>query len=144
MSRGPSDLPPGIDRLPSGGYRARAAFRGSRVARTLPSLAAAVRWRADALDALRSGAEPPGSAAPPAPVVAGATVEEVCRALGRGIRAGLGRSRAGTLYKPSVSRRMESSLRVQVLPRIGTLPVEGLSRRLLQRLVDGLAAEHSP
>jgi integrase len=144
VSRGPSGLPPGIDRLPSGGYRARAAFRGSRAARTFRSLAAAVRWRADALDALRSGTELPGSTLPPAPVVAGATVEEVCRALGRGIRAGVVRSRAGTLYKPSVSRRMESSLRVHVLPRIGALPVETLSRRLLQRLVDELAAEHSP
>jgi integrase len=76
-------------------------------------------------------------------VAAGATVDEVCRTLGRGIRAGVVRSRAGTLYKPSVSRRMESSLRVHVLPRIGALPVEGLSRRLLQRMVDELAAEHS-
>jgi hypothetical protein len=58
-------LPPGIDRLASGKYRARAAFRGARETRTFATLAAAVRWRADALDALHAGETPPGP--PPLP-----------------------------------------------------------------------------
>jgi integrase len=139
----PPELPEGIDRRPSGRYRARASWKGRSVSRTFATLPAAVRWRAEALDALRAGSRPPG----PLPVVAPRalhTVEDTARALGRGIRAGTVRSRNGMAYKPSVSRRMESSLREHVIPRIGSIPAEALTRREVQRLVDDVAAERTP
>lgn len=138
-----AELPEGIDRRLSGRYRARASWKGRFVSRTFATLPAAVRWRADAMDALRAGGRPPG----PLPLVApreSPTIEDAARALGRGIRAGTVRNRNGMPYKPSVSRRMESSLREHVIPRIGAIPAEALTRREVQRLVDDVAAEKTP
>ncbi|MBY0397952.1 MAG: hypothetical protein K2X91_15985, partial [Thermoleophilia bacterium] len=137
-------LPAGIDRIGSGRYRARAAYGGRRVSRIFNSPEAAVRWRLDALDALRAGREAPGPPPPPERLTAAPTVLEVARALGRGIVAGTVRNRNGAPYKPSVSRRMESLLREHVIPRIGAVPVTTLTRRDVQRLVDELAADTSP
>ena len=64
-------------------------------------------------------------------------------AFGRGIEAGTVRNRNGTLYKPSVSRRMESVLREHVIDRLGAVPVAALTRRDVQRMVDELAASAS-
>lgn len=136
----PPELPPGIDHRPGRGYRARVSWRGQRASRTFATLAAAVVWRQQALDALRIGAAPPAPAPPP--VVADVpTIEDAARALGRGILAGTVRNGHGRPYKPAVSRRLESSLRVHVLPRIGATPVADLGRRHVQVLVDELAAE---
>ena len=136
----PVQLPEGVDRRSSGKYRARAEWQGRKVSRTFESIAAAVTWRARALDALRAGEAVPG----PPPVLAALaphTVEDAARALGRGIAAGTVRNRNGTPYKPSVSRRMESSLREHVIPRIGDVPADLLTRREVQHLVDAIAAE---
>jgi integrase len=54
------------------------------------------------------------------------------------------RNRQGAPYKPSVSRRMESSLRQHVGPRIGLVPIGALGRRDVKRLIDEIAAETSP
>jgi integrase len=139
-----AELPAGIDRRPSGGYRARAAHGGRHASRTFGTLAAAVRWRAEALDRLRAGEEAPSAPAPAPALAAAATVEDACRTFGAGIRAGTVRTRSGGLYKPSQSRRMESALRVHALPRVGHVPVGALTRRMLQGLVDDLAAAHGP
>jgi integrase len=136
------ELPPGVDRIASGHYRARASCGGRRVSRTFSSPEAASRWRLDALDALRAGREVPGAARrPTSPPVAPLTVLDACRALGQGIEAGTVRNRNGQPFKPSVSRRMEGALRLHVIPRIGALPVPAVTRRDVQRLVDALAAE---
>jgi integrase len=114
------------------------------VTRTFATLAAAVRWRADALDALRVGETPPGPPPPPLPLAPAATVADAAISMGRGIRAGTVRTKSGGTFKPSHSRRMESLLRVHVLPRIGGLPAASVTRRDVQAMVDSLAAEKGP
>jgi integrase len=136
-------LPPGIDRLASGKYRARASYRGARETRTFATLAAAVRWRADALDALHAGETPPGPPPMPIPAPAAATLEDVARAFGEAVNAGTVRNRDGVLYKPSTLRRMESVMRLHVLPLIGAVPAEDLTREHVQELVDTIAASAS-
>lgn len=138
-----SELPQGVDRLSSGRYRARVAWGGRRVTRTFATAPAAVRWRLDALDALRAGKDAPGAPVAPPRLETPATVLDVVRALGRGIEAGTVRNRNGRRYKPSVSRRMESSLRQHVIPRVGSVSVVTLTRRDVQRMVDELAAATS-
>ncbi len=58
--------------------------------------------------------------------------------------AGTVRNRQGLVYKPSVCRKYEEALRTLVLPRLGGMPVGGLTRADVQRLVDAIAAECSP
>lgn len=139
-----ASVPAGVTRLPSGRYRARVKLAGHDQSATFSTVARAVRWREDTRDALLEGRTPPHSAAPPAPTAATANVYEVVKAMGAGINAGTVRTKAGQLYKPSVSRRMESLLRVHVLPRIGAIPATFLTRREVQRMVDQLAADTSP
>jgi integrase len=55
--------------------------------------------------------------------------------------AGTVRSRSGTPFKPSVSRKYEAMLRLHVVPRLGDVPIEGLLKRDVQAMVDVLAAE---
>ncbi|MEQ9336822.1 MAG: site-specific integrase, partial [Miltoncostaeaceae bacterium] len=117
---------------------------GRRVARTFATLGAAVRWRDDAHDALVAGAEPPGPLAPPPPPTAPVSVADLARAFGAGIRAGTVRARDGRTYTPSGSRRIESLMRLHVLPRIGATPAVSLTRKHVQRMVDALAAEKGP
>lgn len=135
-------LPPGVTRLASGRYRARVKVAGHDESATFSTIARAVRWREDTRDALLAGRTPPRPT-PPAPqaVARGMSVREVAKAMGAGINAGTVRTRSGGLYKPSVSRRMESLLRVHVMPRIGDVPAAALTRREVQAMVDALAAD---
>lgn len=134
---------PGIDRLPSSRYRARIHAGDQRFTRTFTTLAAALAWRAKALEALEVGAPlPPASARPlSSRQRRSANVEDACRALGVGILEGTVRTRTGTPYKPSVSRKYESMLRLYVVPRLGDVALAGLSKRDVQVMLDGLAAE---
>jgi integrase len=135
----------GIDQLPSGRYRARAGHGGHRVTRAFTTLPAALAWRAKALEALEAGAEPPSPAVPPRERAErrAATVEDACRSLGAGIVAGRVRTRTGTPFKPSVSRKYEAMLRLYVVPLLGDTPVASLAKRDVQGLVDALAVEES-
>ena len=125
-------------------YRARVRRDGRTFVRTFTTLPAALAWRAEMLQAVRDGAEPP---APPPPSIPerrqSATVEEAARSLCRGVVAGTVRSRAGTPFKPSVARKYESMLRLHVVPTIGGLPLAALRKRDVQRFVDDLAARES-
>lgn len=135
---------PGIDRLPSGRYRARVYAGDQRFTRTFTTMAAALAWRAKALEALEAGAPlPPVSMRPTTSSRRrrSANVEDACRALGVGILEGTIRTRTGTPYKPSVSRKYESMLRLHVVPRLGDVALAGLSKRDIQVMLDGLAAE---
>jgi integrase len=134
---------PGIDRLPSGRYRARIFAGDQRFTRTFTTMAAALAWRAKALEALEAGAPLPPTSAQGSSSRRrrSANVEEACRALGTGILEGTVRTRTGTLYKPSVSRKYESMLRLYVVPRLGDVALAGLSKRDVQVMLDGLAAE---
>jgi integrase len=138
-----TDRYPGIDQRPTGRYRVRVAHAGRRYSRSFTTLAAALAWRAKAMEALESGAEPQALATAPTARMVGRmpTVEHACRALGAGIEAGTVRNRSGGVYKPSVSRKYESMLRLYIVPRIGDVPLPSLGRRDVQSLVDVLAAE---
>ena len=82
----------------------------------------------------------------PAPEPAGraVTVTDAAKRLSRGMRDGTIRSRDGLTFKPSVTRKYETALRLHALPLIGAVPVSTLTHGDVQRLVDELAAEHTP
>jgi integrase len=128
----------------------RVSRAGRSFSATLPSLEAALVWRAQALAASEGTAEPPEvpSARPPAPASAppgqAVTVEDAARRLVRGMRGGSVRTNKGAGYKPSVVRKYEENLRCLVLPRIGAVPIAALTGGDCQRLVDAIAAETTP
>jgi integrase len=128
-------------------FRVRVRRRGSNLTATLPTLEEALAWRAKALSAADGVGEAPelpkpGATSPvPAVVV---TVEDASRRLARGMVDGTIRTRDGRPFKPSVVRKYEESLRCVVIPKIGDVPVETLTRGDVQRLVDEIAAERTP
>jgi integrase len=149
MSKSKPTLPRGVElRIDSDGqarYRVRVRRGGQAQTATLPTIAAALAWRAQALAAVDGKAEPPTA---PRPVVVQqhasgrvVSVEAAAKRLCRGMLDGTIRNGSGRLYKPSAMREYESSLRVHVLPRIGELPISTLTRGEIQRLTDELAAE---
>jgi integrase len=132
-------------------FRVRVARQGHTFSATLPTLEAALAWRAQALAAIEGDAEPPEqpSARPPAaaslaPPGRAVTIEDAARRLVRGMRDGTVRTNKGRRYKPSVVRKYEEQLRCLVLPRIGAVPITTLTGGDVQRLVDGIAAERTP
>lgn len=54
------------------------------------------------------------------------------------------RNRDGRAYKPSVTRKYEAALRLEVVPRAGAVAVAALTHGDVQRLVDEIAAERTP
>lgn len=129
-------------------YRVRVSRRGQTLTATLPTLEAALAWRAQALAAIEGDAEPPEPPrpAPPAPMPDGraVTVEDAARRLIRGMRDGSVRTKRGQPYKPSVVRKYEEQLRCLVLPRIGAVPIATVTGSDVQFLVDAIAAERTP
>jgi integrase len=112
------------------------------VTRSFTTLSAALAWRAQALEGIIDrGVLPPAPPPPPARI---ATVEDVSRSLARGMVSGAIRTRTGTAYKPSVVRKYEEQLRTLIVPAIGAVPVDALTRGDIQRLVDGIAATRTP
>jgi len=131
-------------------YRARARRDGAVFTRTFSTLAAALAWRAEVQDGT-VGAPPPVQVAQGSAVTRGAraapavvSVTDVAVQLCRGMVAGTVRTRTGGVYKPSVIRKYEATLRLDVVPRIGETLVNELRRGDLQRLVDEIAAAKSP
>lgn len=103
-----------------------------RIRKTFPTMAAARSWRSDALQAVRQKRLRGPS---------GITFREAAETWIREARAGLATTRGGGRYKPSAVASYESSLRVRVLPTLGGLRLEQITRHGLQQLVDEWAAE---
>ena len=104
---------------------------GRKVRRTFPTMAAAKAWRADALAGLRRG-----TVRAPRPT----TVRQAAEALLAGMNGGLVRTRSGDVYKPSAIRSYEASLRLHIVPELGSLKLGDVQRRDVQRLADELLA----
>ena len=131
-------------------FRVRVSRNGHKFSATLPTLEAALAWRAQALSAADGTAEPPQPPRPtahtvklPAPLGRAVTVEDAARRLVRGMRDRSVRANKGQPYKPSTVRKYEEALRCVVLPRVGAVPISTLTGGECQRLVDGIAAELS-
>jgi integrase len=105
---------------------------GKRLRKTLPTLAAARAWRAEAQTAVRRGA----MRAPAATTIRGAADELI-----EGMRSGRVRTRSGDRYKPSAIRSYEAALRDRILPILGGKRIGDVQRRDVQRLADDLLAE---
>src|SRR5438034_1401532 len=129
-------------------YRVRVRRAGRLLSATLPTVEAALAWRAQAIASIEGTADPPSPPQPPAlaprPPGRPATIEDAARRLCRGMVQGTIRTRGGRLYKPSVCRKYEEALRLLVLPRVGAVPIAALTTGDCQRLVDELAAERTP
>jgi integrase len=104
---------------------------GKKIRKTFPTRAAAKVWRSDALGGVRRG-----TIRAPRPT----TVRQGAEALIAGMRSGVVRTRSGDIYKPSVARSYESSLRLHILPDLGGLKLQDVQRRDVQRLADELLA----
>ena len=105
---------------------------GKPVRKTLGSLRAARAWRARARVELSLGRLD----APSKITLAEAAERWLSEA-----RAGIVRTRSGDRYKPSALRSYEQALRARILPRFGSKRLSGLSRPMLQQLVDELVGE---
>ena len=145
--RNRSDLPPGV--YPRGAsYLVRVRRNGSAQTATLPTLDEALAWRAQAIAAAEGRGTAPAPPRPTRLVVEApgraVTVEDAARRLARGMVDGTIRSRDGSAYKPGVARKYEAALRLDVLPRIGAVPVASFTHGDAQRLVDEIAAARTP
>src|SRR5579884_199116 len=143
-------MPRGVElRVGSDGqtsYRVRVRRAGRTQTATLPTLEAALAWRARAIAAARGEAEAPAppSRPKPAPLPTSApTVEAAARRLVLGMRDGSIRTRDGKTFKPSVVRKYEEALRLGVLPIVGSVPVDALRKGDVQQLVDSIAAQRT-
>ena len=103
-----------------------------RVRRSFKTLAAAKKWRRDALTALEHGH---------LQTTRSATIAEAAADFLTGADSGAVRNRSGRTYKPSTVRGYEACLRLRVLPRLGHLRITEVRRRDLQRFVDDLLQE---
>ena len=129
-------------------YTVEVRRNGQTQRATLPTRHEALAWQAQALSAtagLTAAPEPP----PRRTVVSQAagravTVEDAARRLVRGMADGTVRDKNGHDYKPSVLRKYEAALRLDVLPTIGAFTVASLTQGDVQRFADELAAHRSP
>jgi integrase len=108
------------------------AVEQKRIRRTFPTLAEARAWRSEAQTAIRRG-----TLRAPSRV----TLGEAAEAWLEGARAGSIRNRSGDRYKPSVIRSYETSLRLRVLPELGTRRFSEIRRRDVQDLADRLLGQ---
>ncbi len=116
------------------GYRAEAfsAREGRKLRQTFKTLGEAKAWRADAQGSLRRGTI--SAAASP-------LLEVAAAAWLAGARAGAIRNRSGDVYKPSVIRGYEQSLRLRLLPELGKAQLKDIRRADVQALVDRMLLE---
>jgi len=115
-------------------YRVRLwdAQRQQRIVKPFQSYAEAQGWRRDARIALRRG-RTPNTGSDTLDAAAGTWLE--------GARHGVIRTRSGDPYKPSAIGSYEASLRLRVLPTLGSEPLADIRRADLQELVERLAAK---
>lgn len=102
-----------------------------KIRRTFPTLLEAKTWRQDALVGVRKR-----TLKAPTPM----TLREAWHAWLAGARDGSIRTRSGDVYKPSVVRSYDSSMRLHVLEEFGALKLGDVSRIELQDLADRLLA----
>jgi integrase len=117
-----------------GGYEATVWDRasGSRIRKTLPTLAAARAWRSDAEHGVRRG-----TLRASGPV----TVNEGADDLIEGMESGAVRTRSGDRYKPSTVRSYREALDLYVRADLGAMRLGDVQRRHVQALADRLVAE---
>lgn len=108
------------------------AVEQKRIRKTFPTLAEARAWRSEAQTAIRRG-----TLRAPSQM----TLLEVAEAWLEGARAGSIRNRSGDRYKPSVIRSYETSLRLRVLPELGTRKFSEIRRRDVQNVADRLLGQ---
>lgn len=106
--------------------------RQQRIVKPFQSYAEAQGWRKDALISLRRGRTPDTGSD---------TLQAAADSWLEGARQGVIRTRSGDPYKPAAIRSYEASLRLRVLPELGTEPLADIRRADLQDLVERLAAE---
>lgn len=70
-----------------------------------------------------------------------ATLKEAGSAWLEGARAKVIRARGGDIYKPATIRGYEQSLRLRAYPKLGTEPLDEITRADLQELIDELLAD---
>jgi integrase len=99
------------------------------------SVADARGWKASAEVALRNGTLSSGTSL----TLREAAMDWLARA-----EAGEVLNRSGRAYKPSVIRSYETSLRLHVLPIIGSIKLVNVKRRDVQGLVDRIALNRDP
>ena len=105
---------------------------GKKIRKSHRTQAEARAWRSEALTAVRAG-----MLRTPQPT----TIRQAAETLLDGIQNGQVRNRSGDLYKPSVHRSYQASLRNRILPELGALKLTDLQRRDVQRFADGLLAQ---
>jgi integrase len=105
---------------------------GKKLRKTFPTLAAARRWRNDALGELDRGRLRALSAT---------TVRESADRWVERARQGAVRNRSGDTYKPSAIRSYEEALRLRVVPEFGAVRLSDLARADLQRFVGRLLSD---
>lgn len=99
------------------------------------SVAEARGWKASAEIALRNGTFSSG---------AKLTLREAATDWLAMAESGQALNRSGKRYKPSVIRSYETSLRLHVLPIIGSMKLINVRRRDVQELVDRIALDRNP
>jgi integrase len=107
------------------------ARENKRIRKTFPTLAAAKAWRSETVVALRRGT----MRAPTA-----TTLRQAWDVWFAGAHDGTVRNRSGDLYKPSVLRGYESSMRLRVLPELGGARLSDITRVTVQDLADRMLA----
>ena len=105
---------------------------GKRIRKTFDTITGAKAWRRDALRLLERG-----EMRAPTPL----TLGEAVTAWLDGARAGRVRTRSGDVYKPSAVRAYEQSLRLRVLPALGTARLSDIRRSDVQDLADRMLGE---
>lgn len=115
------------------GYRVAAydAISKSRVSKTFKTLGEARAWRATAHTQAAKGIRLAGTPT---------TLRDAAEPFLAGIASGAIRTRTGDEYKPAVVREYERSLRLHVLPILGSVRLSRIQRRDVQALVDGMLA----
>jgi integrase len=105
---------------------------GKRIRKRHASLTEAKRWRTEIGAAVGRGEQ----RAPTAK-----TVKQAADELLKGMRAGTIGNRSGRVYKPSVIRGYDASLRLHILPEIGRLKLSQVDRERVRRLIRGWIAD---
>jgi integrase len=103
-----------------------------RLTRTFPTLAAARGWRYDALVGLRHGT---------LRAAGGVMLRQAADEWLAAAQAGIIRNRSGDVYKPSVLRGYEQSLRARLVPALGAAKLSDIRRSDVQRLVNRMMAD---
>jgi integrase len=104
---------------------------GKKIRKTFPTLAAAKAWRTDAVGEVRRGTL---KAAP------SILLRDAAAAWLAGAREGSIRTRSGDIYKPAAIRGYERSLRLRILPGLGTVKLVDVRRSDVQDLADRMLA----